>query len=1111
MRAVLVPASLPFRSSASSLLRRSAVPRGQRERRGWKRAGRAPEGARSQNVPRGRLGGQADRIDASPSVKDGGVRVRILGSFEVEGVPARDLGSRKGRTLLKLLALAGGQPVSVDRIADVLWGDDQPARPTEQVGVLVSRLRGVLGAERIIRSGSGYRVACDWLDVDELRELATVASRALAEGRVGAARAAADAALRLARGELLPDEEGEWILPERAAVGATITLVQRVAVDAAVAAGDHGEAAAVAEQALLRDPYDEAILRTLMAAHLAAGRPASALAAYARVRTRLGNDLGVPPTAETEAMYARSLAAADGDIIASSPPRAVPAGVVGRGEEMAMLDVALADVDRFGGGLVVIEGDAGIGKTTLIDAWSQAVAYEAVVLRGRCDELGRDLPLQPVTDALADHLRMVGSERAAAVLGAEAATLAPLLAPMSAPSATVVPDNESARARTFAALVAALDRIGEQEPTVVVIEDLHLASSGTLAWLAFARRRSRRALFVTTTRPGGAKGLEATKRIALPVLARAAIAELVGEDRADVVYARSGGYPLLVGALVDASDEELPETLRDAVTTRVDSLGEDVGATLRVAAVLGPDCDLELVAQVAGMPIATVLVHLEGAAQVGLIVERGSRFEFRHQLIREALEAATGAARRALLHQQAARALAGRPRPDPLAVAVHARAGGDVALASTSFAAAAAAAAARFDLELAEDHLAAALALAPTPEAYIARARVRIARQAYDDAAADAQQAIALGGGAPALEVAGWAAYYRRGYEQARAYADEAAARAADDAVRGSALALAGRIRHAVGDLPGALRYLTAAEGAPPAVRGIADVWLAQVRVHQGRAADALEALTRPMVDPDSLAHPWAPLHLRFVRIMALGQLGRVAEARTALAELDAVAEREGPIGARFKAPAANVGAWILRWSGRGDDADDRNRQALEATGGEDGPSADAFAEAHYVALLDLADGCIVRGDSAGAAALCDRLVPVDLWEGTMAWHQRHRLGLLRARLALADGNAQVACELASTVASDAAARGATRYELLARAVVGLSDPAMPSERLAPVVDGLSRCAVLDGWPLVAALAAARRSEPWRAQAERLAAKVVSAAGDDGDVARRFVGGLLKT
>jgi len=1023
-------------------------------------------------------------------------------------VAGRDLGSRKGRTLLKLLAVAGTQPVSVDRIAEVLWGDDQPARPAEQVGVLVSRLRGVLGAERIRRLDAGYALVADWLDVDELAELAAAASGALADGRVGAARVAAGAALGLARGDLLPDEDGEWIVPRRSAVGATITQVYRVAVDAAVAASDHGAAAVLAEQALARDPYDEAVLRTLMSAHLAAGRPASALAAYARVRAHLADDLGVPPTADTEALYARALAASDGDEVVP-PRRAANPGVVGRREELAALDGALVAVGRSGGGLVIVEGDAGIGKSTLVDAWSQSVQSEAVVLRGRCDELGRDLPLQPVTDALADHLRVAGDERATVLLGDDAATLAALLAPGTAHSATVVPDTDAGRARIFAALVAVMDRIGDATPTVLVVEDLHVAAAGTLAWLGFARRRSRRLLLVATTRTGGARSLEATTCIRLEALDRQAVAELVGEERADAVYARSGGYPLLLAALGDGSDGELPATVRDGVAARVDTLGQHVAATLRVAAVLGPDCDLELVAQVAGLPVASVLDHLEGAARVGLIGERGSRFEFRHQLIREALEAATGAARRALLHQQAARALAGRPRPDPLAVAVHARAGGDLELASTWFAAAAGAAAARFDVESAEEHLAAALALAPTPEAYVARARVRIARQAHDEAAADARQAVALGGAAPALEVAGWAAYYRRQYDEARAYADEAAARATDDAVRASALALAGRIRHAVGDLTGAVGHLTAVEAAPPAVRGIAEVWLAQVRLHQGRPGDALRALARPMVDPDSLAHPWAPLHLRFNRILALGQMGRAAEAMGVVVELEAVAAREGPVGARFTGPAANAGAWILRWSGRGDEADDRNRYAADATGGDAGPSGDAFAEAHYVALLDLADGCLLRGDPAAAAELEDRLAVIDSWTGTMAWHQRHRLGLLRARLALAGGDAAHAAALASAVAADAAARDASRYAFLARGVVGLADPAVHPESLEPVVEGLSRCAVLDGWPTVAALAAARRSDAWRARAERLAAVVVGGAGDDGGAARRFASRLL--
>ena len=1022
------------------------------------------------------------------------MRVRLLGAFEVEGVAEHDLGSRKARRLLKVLAVARGVPVSVDRIADVLWADDQPSDPAAQVGVLVSRLRRVLGTDRIARSDTGYALVADWLDVEELLGLAEISAEALREGRLGAARVAADAALALTRGSLLADEDGPWVEAERAAVRATTLRVQRLAVEAATASGDHGAVAALAELALTSDPYDEVVLRALMVAHLAAGRPASALSAYARTRKRLAEDLGVPLTTATEAVHARALAAADGDVASSPPvPRAAPAGLVGRADELEILDSALRVVAEGGVALAVVEGDAGIGKTTLVDGWSHAVGSDAVVLRGQCDELGRDLPLQPVTDALVDHLRMLGAEGAAIVVGDAGATLGPVLGPVTGVWATtVVGDTDAARARLFAALVAVLGRAGSGKPSVVVIEDLHLAGAGTLAWLAFAHRRCQHTLFVVTTRPGGAKALDATHRMRLGPLGLVAVTELVGVERASTLHERSGGHPLLLAALARSDDDELPATLPDVVASRVDSLGDEVGATLRVAAVLGPECDLELVAHVAGAPVVDVLGHLEIASQAGLIAERGSHFGFRHQLIREALEAATGAARRALFHRQAARSLAARPSPDPLAVAVHARAGGDKDLAASSFVAAAVAAAAQFDLDAAEDHLAAALDLAPNPGAYIARARVRMSRLALEPAAADAERAVALGGGAAALEVAGWVAYYRRQYDDARAYAEEAAARAVDDAVRVSALALAGRVRHGAGDLAGAVEHLTAVGHGPPSVRGMADVWLAQARLHQGRPLDALEALARPMVDPDSLAHPWAPLHLRFNRILAFGQLGRVSDALRVVADLDSVVTRAGGIGARFAAPAANVGAWVLRWSGRGDEADERNLRALELTGGDAGPSSEAIAEGHYVALLDLADGCLQRGELAEADALAARLAPVDTWAGTMAWHHRHRLGLLRARLALAGGDAEDAAQLASAVSDDAARRGARRYELMARAVVGLADPAMPDEGLAEVIEGLGHCAVMDGWPVIAALAAARRCDAWRTEAERRAALVLA-------------------
>ena len=1013
----------------------------------------------------------------------------------MDGIAERDLGSRKGRTLLKVLVLARGQPVRADALAEILWGDEQPARPSEQVGVLVSRLRGVLGPDRLPRSEAGYFVVVDWLDVDEVEALATAATAALAEGKVGAARAAAEAALSLVRGPVLPDEDGLWVEAERAAADAAVARARTLAIDAAAAAGDHGGAAALGEAALARDPYDEAALRSLMRSHLAMGRPASALAAYARVRTRLVEDLGVSPTAETEAVYERALAIEQSPPAPSAPAVTSPPTrpFAGRAAELAVLDQALNAAAAGATPVVSVEGEAGIGKSTLVDHWARtAQSLGAIVLSGRCDELGRDLPLQPVSDALAAHLSAAGTEQAATILGPDADTLAPLLGTAVGTAATVVTDAQTAQLALFAALVRALNRCREAGRLALVLEDLHLATSSTWAWLAFARQRAPGVLFVVTSRRSESGVLPDATSIRLAPLAREDVAELVGTDRAAELHERSGGHPLLLAALAGPT-EDLAGSVHEAVARRVDALGPEVATTLRVAAVLGMDCDVDLIALLRAAGAVEILAHLEAAAVAGLVTERGAGFAFRHGLVRDALDAGTGGARRALLHRQAAHALAGRPRHDPLRVALHAQRGGDSELAAASLVAAAEAAAARFDLDAAEEHLADALAIEETPAAYVARARTRMSRQDLIGAAGDAAQAVTLDGGPAALEVAGWVAYYLRRYGQASACAGQVLAVSTDPAELASAHALAGRVEHGAGDLVGAVAHLTAPlDGAPPAVRGVADVWLAQVRNHQGRPRDALDALTRPLVAPDALAHPWAPLHLRFNRAMALGQLGHIDEATSVVDDLALAVERSGPVGSRFIGPCGNLRAWLLRWTGRGAEADESNERVVAATGSDAGPSADAMAEAYYVALLDLADGCLLRGDGAGASVLAHRLAAMDSWTGTMAWHQRHRLGLLRSRLALLDGQPDTAAALAAEVAGDAGARGALRYQALATAVEGLADPAVPVERLDGAVEAITGCAVLDGWPLVAALAEARAVPRWRAVADDLVGKVAT-------------------
>ncbi len=1040
------------------------------------------------------------------------LRVRLLGAFSVEGVADRAFGSRKVRLVLKTLALGRGQPVGQDRLIDVVWGADPPSHPADQLGVLVSRLRQVVGTERVLRRESGYVALIDWFDVDELETRVQEATSAWHEGRWGAARTAAESAIALAKGPLLPDDEGAWLEADRAACAAQVGRAHLLVAESSIAAGDMVGAAAAAEMALRHDPYDEAALRLLMDAHRRSGRPASGLAAYVRVRERLAEDLGVSPSPETEALHDELVLGGPVDATSAPAGGGVPRSsgfLVGREESIAALDEAFAETLTGQTVTVVVDGEAGIGKTTLVDTWARSLTGRATVLWGSCDEMGRDLPLQPLADALAKHLRARGSSDIEAILGSHADDLHDLLdAAGTGWRATVSVDPEQGRNRLFVALLRVIERLGDA-PVVVVVEDLHDAGQSTLAWLSFAQRRGHRLMLLTTRRSHG-PDLPGARRVELGPLLREQAMAIAGGTIADEVFERSGGNPLLLVALLEAPGGELPGSVREAATAQAATLGP-AALTLRTAAVLGQEVDLDLLAEVLARPAVSVLADLDAAARVGLLIDHRNGYAFRHAVIREALEATTGSARRSLAHRDAARALRRREPVDLLAVAVHSRSGGDVDAAIDAFVDAAAISLRRFDLDEAAGHLDAAIALRPTAKALSLRARVRMVGLDLAAAADDAAAAIALDGGAVALEIAAWVAYYRRRYEEARRFADRGAERSAGEpALRTSCLAVAGRVRHGTGDLVGAVERLQIDLGAPADVQGVADVWLAHARVHQGRPTDALRALERAMVEPDRLAHPWAGMHGRLADIMALGQLGRITDALSVADDLDRAVERAGAVGMRFPGIAANARSWLLRAVGAWELADDANERALFATRGTDGgPSAESMAEPYWVALLDQADGCLLTRDEAGAARLLAMLAPLDMWTGTMAWHQRHRLNLLRARLVLADGDRTVAAKLARDVAEDAAGRGAGRYELLARAVEAVANTAIPVEQVAAVVGGLARCAAPEGWRLVATLADAYRVDEWRAEAATRAAVIVANAGAYSGQATRMVAAVL--
>jgi DNA-binding SARP family transcriptional activator/tetratricopeptide (TPR) repeat protein len=1034
--------------------------------------------------------------------------VRVLGDFGVDGIEPQALGSRKARLALHLLALADGQAVPADVLIDALWEIAPPARPEDQLAVLMSRLRSVLGRDRIEHRDQGYLLHRDWLDAAELAALTREVQARREAGQLIGAVAAARVALSLIRGGGPQPLPGAWAQLRQGELERLAGRARLMAATALLEAGDWMAACDAASAAIERDPYDETALRVLLRGYVTGGRVAAALAAYASARARMADELGTDPSPETAALYTAILR---GELTTGpGPPQSSP-GLVGRDDELACLEAIAARARGESAQVAVVDGEAGIGKTTLLRGWAERRAADGdTVLIASCGPLDRSLPLDAVLSALAARLRELGPEDSTAILGTDAALLAPLLNLTTGPqlkgvtgatgatgSTPLLADSMLGPAVLYSALVRALGRLAERAPLVIVIDDAHLASSALADWLRFARRGALAATVVAAVRSGEGEPLPGTAFIHLGVLGRDAAAELVGPmgpGRVDELYARSKGHPLFLTELAQqAAGADLPASLVESVSARCDALGP-AGLLLRTAAVIGPELDADLLAAVLGRPVVALLDDAEQAVAKQFLAEQDGNFRFRHELVREALAASATAGRAALLHRQAGRVLDRRADADPLTVANHARLGGDLALAARALREASAQAAERFDYRAAEALLDDALRLHADPGLWLARARVRTLRGHYAEALQDVERAPA--GGAAALEVGAWASYFGRDFAQAAQFAEDGALAAEDAGTRARCLAAGGRTRHAAGDLAQAELLLgeafSLAEGAD---RVAAAGWLGVLRSHQSRVDEAL-ALLRPAARGQTgVEHTSATMHSLLFTGHAYALAGRPAQALAALARYTAEVERRQV--PRFAGRAVNFAGWVLRNLGAYPEALDHHHEALEAGQGQ------GTADVTVAALEDLAEHGLESGDAGAAAARlaeAGALLRADLVFG---WRLRLKHQLLTGRLALLRGEAEQARAEAGALASRAAELGVPRYASVARLLTYRADHALgrpvDPAAVAADLDLLDRCVAIEAWWWTCDMAADFGLPAWRDRAADRAARLARDAGEYGD------------
>jgi DNA-binding SARP family transcriptional activator/Tfp pilus assembly protein PilF len=324
------------------------------------------------------------------------MQVRLLGPVDVlaDGRPRPVPGLRR-RAVLAVLALSGGEIVSVDRLADAVWGDDPPSTAPNNLQVHVSQLRKILGDKAsIVARPSGYvlDLGSAGTDVQVARRLLQQGTQATDPGR-GARHL--QAALALWRGSPLQDLDGLAGLGEQAGRLDLLRLqIQRALAGARLAAGEHVQLVPGLELLAAEHPLDEQIRAQLMLALYRSGRQADALAVYHRLRHALDEELGIAPSPMIKDLETAILrhdpaldppaakvtrgAALPGVQVPSQLPPTVPT-FVGRAAELASLHAILpgTSADCAAPSAVVISavsGTAGVGKSALAVHWAHQVA-----------------------------------------------------------------------------------------------------------------------------------------------------------------------------------------------------------------------------------------------------------------------------------------------------------------------------------------------------------------------------------------------------------------------------------------------------------------------------------------------------------------------------------------------------------------------------------------------------------------------------------------------------------------------------------------------------------------------------------------------------------------
>lgn len=684
------------------------------------------------------------------------LHIRLLGTPDIvrAGEPLTDGLSKKALALLAYLATGPSSTYSRQELAGLLWGELDENRAHYNLRRALWSLRRAINApdsphdSYVCYEDDRYRFdpASDhWLDVSAFEEAVNARTPNLAKPYLApthnlspAAEEVLTQAVELYRGDFMagfylpgcPAYE-DWMLLERDRLRLHYLKALRTLVQACAQRRDYAGATSYCQRILAADPTHEAAHRELMLTYFATGNREAALQQYRLLAETLRSQLDLEPLPETRLLYE---SIRDGTLPTErftynlSQPSQLPAAAlslpfVGRARERSSLDKALETAIQGRGIVVAVSGEAGVGKSRLVDEFLRGMsAFDLSVLRARCYLQEGALPYQPIIDALRAHLPAIDPAHLARLDDlwlAEIVRLLPELhghLPNIPLSPALFPEQE--RNRLFEGMAQFITHLSQRSPLILFLDDLHFADEPTLEMVHYLGRQLARTnvMLVIALRQEELTGrsylrdlLRSLERadclitISLDRLSLDDVYELVREalpKEAGLeritrsLYAESDGNAFFVverlRALQENSESSLdelpiPTNVREVIRDRFLRLDDKSRKALNAASVIGRQFDSAILRQVYPGDEEALLDALDRLLAWHWIEElpgtRSGLYDFSHGLVRDVVYQLLPSDRRHYLHRKVGMALeaSGSPEGETAGLlAHHFREGGDL-------------------------------------------------------------------------------------------------------------------------------------------------------------------------------------------------------------------------------------------------------------------------------------------------------------------------------------------------------------------------------------------------------------------------------------------------